>query len=151
MRVAALFWRVQGRVVDRARGVVARWQDIPRPSAEPPGPLLLAGGTFPLDVVADHPLVQPDATSCGSATLVMLRMLRSPADAAEVLGAPDRDAAFGAGRTGGTAPYQRAARRPRPGAAALAGVARHPAGRDDPAAGVTRGVRQPAAAATTTS
>ena len=94
MRFPALFWRVQRRVVDRARGVVSRWQDIPRPTAEQSGPLLLAGAMFPLDVVAAHPLVQPDATSCGSSTLVMLRMLRSPAYAAEVLGATDRDAAF---------------------------------------------------------
>ena len=95
MRVPTPLWRAECWVVDRARGVVARWQDIPRPSPGQPGPMLLAGATFPLDVVADHPLVQPDATSCGSSTLVMMRMLRSPAYAAEVLGAPDRDAAFG--------------------------------------------------------
>ena len=95
MRLHALFWRVERVVVDRARGVVARLQHVPHPTTDRSGPLLLAGAMFPLDVVADHPLVQPDATSCGSSTLVMLRMLRSPAYAAEVLGAPDRDAAFG--------------------------------------------------------
>lgn len=95
MRLPALFWHVERVVVDRARGVVARLQHVPHPTTDRSGPLLLAGAMFPLDVTADHPLVQPDATSCGSSTLVMLRMLRSPAYAAGVLGAPDRDAAFG--------------------------------------------------------
>ena len=95
MNASEVFWNAERWLVDRARGVVSSFQEVPRPTGTQPGPLLLAGGTFPLDVVADHPLVQPDATSCGSATLVMLRMLRSPAYAGEVLGAPDRDAAFG--------------------------------------------------------
>ncbi len=95
MSASGLLWDAERWLVDRGRGLVSRFQVVRRPTGTPPGPLLLAGGTFPLDVIADHPLVQPDATSCGSATLVMMRMLRSPAYAAEVLGAADRDAAFG--------------------------------------------------------
>src|SRR6185503_7427655 len=50
VRVPTPLWRAECWVVDRARGVVARWQDVPRPSPEQPGPMLLAGATFPLDV-----------------------------------------------------------------------------------------------------
>lgn len=87
-------WHAERWVVDRARTAVAHVQRIPRPTG--PGPLRLAGADGPLQFVAERPLVQPDRTSCGSASLEMLRMLRHPAYAEEIVGAIDPEAAFGA-------------------------------------------------------
>jgi hypothetical protein len=74
------------------RHQVAGLQELPRPGAPrhplPTDPAALA-------FVAHTPLRQPDRTSCGSSVIVMLRLLRDPAYADRVLGAPDPGARFG--------------------------------------------------------
>lgn len=80
---AAAFWSLQRTVVDAGRGLIWRWQRAPRAGVG--GPLQSAR----LDLLARHRLVQPDRTSCGSSTLTVLRMLRSPAYASVVLDADD--------------------------------------------------------------
>lgn len=90
-----LLWRAERLVVDRARGVVARLQPPPQPRSTQDGPLLLPAASMPLDFVSEHPLVQPDRTSCGASTLVMMRMLRDPGYAAIILGNHDPAVAFG--------------------------------------------------------
>jgi hypothetical protein len=56
---------------------------------------LSASAHQPLDFVAEHPLVQPDRTSCGSSSLVMMRMLRDPAYAESILDDVAPASAFG--------------------------------------------------------
>lgn len=88
-------WRAERWTVDRARAVVARIQPLPNPPPHHDGPLQLSDAQAPLDFVASHPLMQPDRTSCGSSSLVMMRMLRDPSYAEVVLGNADPDTAFG--------------------------------------------------------
>jgi len=81
-------------VLRTLRHHVAALQTLPLPT-RPQHPLT-AENERPLTFLARTPLCQPDRTSCGSSVIVMLRMLRDPAYADSVLGAPDPAAAFGA-------------------------------------------------------
>lgn len=91
--VARRLWSVERWMVDRARTAVAHVQRLPH--ARPTDPLRVVGTDDPMSFVADHPLVQPDHTSCGSASLVMLRLLRDPSYADGIVRAADPDKAFG--------------------------------------------------------
>lgn len=87
-------WDLERRLVDRARTLVAKVQPMPTPGRARNGPLLLTGDARPLNFVAERPLVQPDATSCGSASLTMLRMLRDPSYASVLLDHSDPELTF---------------------------------------------------------
>lgn len=95
MKPAGAFWRVERWTVDRARAVVAQIQRLPQPRTRHDGPLLLRSAARTLGLVAERPLVQPDPTSCGSSSLVMMRMLRDLSYAEMVLDTPDPGAVFG--------------------------------------------------------
>jgi hypothetical protein len=73
---------------------VAAAQALPLPTR--PRHPLTSGVPDPLAFVAHTPLRQPSRTSCGSSVLVMLRMLRDPVYAAEVLDSSDPVPAFDA-------------------------------------------------------
>lgn len=80
-------WRAHRAVVDRARAGVRRWQDrTPSPHPAPVSaswdPRVLAG------------LIQPDNNTCGSASLVAMKMLRHPGYAELMLSAPDPQGVF---------------------------------------------------------
>jgi hypothetical protein len=76
------------------RHQVAAAQALPMPTR--PRHPLASGVPDPLAFVAHTPLRQPSRTSCGSSLIVMLRMLRDTAYAAEMLGSSDPVAAFDA-------------------------------------------------------
>lgn len=73
----------------RLRQAAASVQRLPRPAAR------WTEDGSPLAVLDTTPLRQPDATSCGSSVLVMMRMLRSPGYARSIVDAADPAAAFG--------------------------------------------------------
>ena len=100
----ALFWRGQRPVVDRARACaqkVQMWRARNvAPAPQPDGPLAEDAARHVLEHLEHHRLPQPDRHTCASSAMVVLRMLRDPTRAEEVLGTPEPEVAFARAATG---------------------------------------------------
>ncbi len=102
--IRSLFWRVQRPLVDRARAYAQKVQlwrarHVACASARD-GPLAESAARHVLEHLAHHSLPQPDRHTCASSAMVLLRMLRDPTLAEEVLGSPQPEVAFGRAATG---------------------------------------------------
>jgi hypothetical protein len=77
-----------------ARSAAAHVQNlVVKPYASAAGAFARPSGPDPIGFLRDHPLVQPDQTTCGSASLLVADMIADPQLAARILGDPGDAAA----------------------------------------------------------